>query len=145
MYEDYIVFGPYQRKDGRSHCVLIKHDKNNNIIERKTISYPRMLMEEKLGRPLEPYEDVHHIDGNYLNNALDNLALINHGDHQRMHAVKYHDKIAECEVCHKKFLWTAQRQRSYFGDLNRNRNRIISCSKSCSSYYGRQEQLNRNV
>lgn len=35
----------------------------------------RIVMAQKLGRPLEDYETVHHIDGNKLNNDIDNLQL----------------------------------------------------------------------
>lgn len=102
-------------------------------------------MEEKLGRPLEPYEDVHHKDNNPLNNELSNLELVLHGPHQKDHSQKYFDKEAKCDVCGKDFIWTAKRQSSYYRDINRGRNRIITCSKSCSSFYGRQEQLGRNI
>lgn len=42
----------------------------------------RRVMEEKLGRKLEPWEIVHHIDGNKLNNSPENLELTNRSDHQ---------------------------------------------------------------
>ena len=130
----------YTSKDGRVRTV-IKYD-SGNITSK---SYPRILMEEKLGRPLKPYEDVHHIDGNVSNNSLNNLTLINHGEHQLLHnPPKYIDKMATCQVCKKQFVWTAKRQSLYFRDIKRGRNRIIACSKSCSSRYGRQEQLKRN-
>jgi len=136
------VINIYTCPDGRVRAYC--RDDNNNV---KIVSYPRILMEEKLGRPLEPYEDVHHIDGNKLNNSIDNLALINHGDHQKMHMehdTKYHNKEMTCDVCGKTFIWTIKSQRNYYCDLNRGKNRIISCSRKCSSYYGRQEQLGRN-
>ena len=44
----------YYNSDGRVRC----YDKET----KKVVSYPRILMEEKLGIPLEPYEQVHHID-----------------------------------------------------------------------------------
>lgn len=45
----------------------------------------RWLMEQHLGRPLLASEDVHHIDGNKLNNAIENLAVLSHGDHAKHH------------------------------------------------------------
>ena len=62
----------YRREDGRwvAYCV---DDKGNPHI----VSYPRILMAQKLGRPLEPNEDVHHIDGNTDNNSLDKNSSVN--------------------------------------------------------------------
>lgn len=53
----------------------------------RTAAYPyvlehRLIMEECLGRFLDPEEVVHHIDGNPSNNALENLQLFaNQSDH----------------------------------------------------------------
>lgn len=44
----------------------------------------RLVMEQKLGRYLDPQEVVHHIDGNPENNHPDNLQLFaNNGEHLR--------------------------------------------------------------
>ena len=43
----------------------------------------RLVMEKKIGRYLRPEEVIHHIDGNTLNNDIDNLELFeNHKKHQ---------------------------------------------------------------
>lgn len=41
--------------DGRLRALIVYSDGH-----KENKSYPRMLMEEKLGRPLTPDEDVHH-------------------------------------------------------------------------------------
>ena len=51
----------------------------------KTLQEHRLVMEQHLGRKLLPDEDVHHKDGNRLNNALDNLQIVDHGAHTRLH------------------------------------------------------------
>jgi len=45
----------------------------------------RKMMENFLKRPLVKGEIVHHIDGNKLNNDLDNLWLTNHSAHTKAH------------------------------------------------------------
>ena len=105
-------------------------------------SYPRVIMESYLGRLLLPDEDVHHIDGDVTNNSIENLQIIKHGEHQRQHSQKFFDKTVMCQVCGNKFIWTSKRQQRYYADLKRNKPRIISCSISCSCYYGRMKQLN---
>lgn len=45
----------YTNKDGRVRAIIRNED--GSITSK---SYPRILMEESLGRPLEPYEDVHY-------------------------------------------------------------------------------------
>ena len=45
----------------------------------------RFVFEGILGRPLLPSEDVHHKDGNKLNNDPSNLEIIPHGDHTKLH------------------------------------------------------------
>ncbi|MBC8459794.1 MAG: HNH endonuclease [Deltaproteobacteria bacterium] len=44
----------------------------------------RLVMAEKLGRPLESYEHVHHLDGDKTNNRADNLKLIEPQAHNIM-------------------------------------------------------------
>lgn len=48
----------------------------------KYIQEHRLVMQKKLGRKLKGREEVHHIDGNTLNNSPENLELFdNHSEH----------------------------------------------------------------
>ena len=93
------VYGPYTRKDGRQHVVLYKDGK------RKTVSYPKYLLEQKLGRSLLPHETCDHIDGDYTNNCLDNLQLLSRADNIRKHAALQPAELITltCPVCLKSF------------------------------------------
>ena len=127
----------YTCKDGRLR-VYLKESK-------RVISYPRFLMEQKLGRELKPNEQIHHIDGDPLNNNLDNLEIRLLGDHQREHnPSKYRDKIVSCEWCGKEFIWTAKQQRNFY--INKRRRHSDNdnpfCSKKCVGAYGRHIQSN---
>lgn len=44
-----------------------------------------MIMEKHLGRKLTNDEVIHHIDGNGLNNNLDNLMVMTKAEHQILH------------------------------------------------------------
>lgn len=82
----------YICQDNRTRIYIVFDDKTHKIM-----SYPKFLMEQYIGRPLEPYEDVHHIDGDTLNNDISNLEIKNHGEHQKEHSTKYYDKITNCD------------------------------------------------
>lgn len=124
-----LIKNTYKRKDGRwiAYCI----DENGNP---HTYSYPRILMEEKLGRPLKPYEDVHHKDENIDNNNINNLEIQIHGEHQRKHSTKYVDTIETCMICGCKFTMSSKAWSRFFADLSRKqkRSRILTCSKSCA-------------
>ena len=53
------------------------------------MSYPKYLIEQAIGRKLLPNEQVHHKDGNPLNNELENLEIKLLGNHQSEHNQKY--------------------------------------------------------
>ena len=128
VYEDNEM-SVYQNSDNRFRA-YIKETK-------KVISYPRVLMAKKLGRPLEEYEQVHHKDEDVTNNFDDNLSIELLGEHQSFHNRKYYDKFMICPYCGKEFLWTAKMQR----DFSRNSKRSSRtgagpfCSKHCSGSY----------
>ena len=119
------------QKDGRSRVVIVDDDGKHT-----SKSYPRFLVEQNIGRKLSPEEDVHHKDGDATNNNIDNLEVILHGEHQKMHSTKYIDAERVCCVCGKKFIFTGKQQRNYYTDLKRGKRRGITCSKRCASILG---------
>lgn len=65
------IYGPYLRKDGRKHIVIV-HDDGL----KQTQSYPRYLMEQHLGRRLLDNETVDHINEDFTDDRLENLQLL---------------------------------------------------------------------
>lgn len=53
--------------------------------KRKQVFEHRLVMEKHIGRKLLPNEVIHHKDGNGLNNALENLELMEQPEHQNEH------------------------------------------------------------
>jgi hypothetical protein len=106
-------------------------------------------MENHLGRYLKKTEDVHHIDGDKLNNNLSNLMVMDHVEHEKLHnpAIVYYDEFRTCPVCKVTFQWTDTQQRYFRKNGNRSRSRNMYelkepvCSRRCAGKYGKMIQL----
>lgn len=54
-------------------------------IGKSTIREHRLVMSKHLGRKIEPWEHVHHKDGDKTNNSIENLELITVAEHNLHH------------------------------------------------------------
>ena len=117
LYSGFKVYGPYTRKsDGRQIVRLRAVDKPHNM---KTISYPKYLVEVYLDRTLNPDEVVDHIDGDFLNNDLSNLRIVDRSTHTKSHQNLKVSQCKFCVVCGKEF-------------QSKSGKRITCGSKSCA-------------
>ena len=127
------VWGPYKINNGRK--IVIVQDKDGN---KKTISYPKYIMEEHLGRVLDPdNETVDHYDSNFNNDDISNLRLVprkehSKGDTRRVKLIKL-----KCDMCGKEFE-RSPRVIRYKAKKNK---RGYFCSRTCSGLYGLKLKL----
>lgn len=129
------VYGPYLRKDGRKHVILIYADGS-----RRTVSYPKWLNEKRLGRELDPnLETTHHKDQNVNNNRHSNLEIKSRAEHSRQHALESPAETVRvrCKQCGHKFTKRACLER-------RRKKRGMDgpfCNKACLGTWTRAQQL----
>jgi hypothetical protein len=69
-----------------------KHKYKYIVINGKQVRLHRHIMEEHLGRKLERWEHVHHINDDPSDNRIENLRVLSNADHQRVE-VAFRKKI----------------------------------------------------
>lgn len=130
--DDFKVFGPYKRKDGRQIVVIIE---NNG--KRRTVSYPKWLMELQLGRRLDINETIDHWDSDFNNNNLDNLKVIDRVEHSRQDTRRVKNIKFDCAWCDKEF----ERSPRLIRDKSKKNKAGPFCSRPCAGRYSRMLQL----
>lgn len=135
MYENCKILGPYTGKDGRKR-LSIRYPNG----KWGTKSYPKYLMEQRLGRYLLPNETVDHIDGNFTNDDTDNMRVISRSLHVIEDVKRCKPRRFICPLCGCSFVLSNRK----FHDAvqNRLRGRVGPfCGKSCAGKYGKSVQL----
>jgi hypothetical protein len=120
------VYGPYVGKDNRSRVVLSFVDGS-----KRTVSYPKFLMENYLGRKLTNNETVDHIDCDVTNNNIDNLRVIDRSRHVKLDAKRIGAQEFTCEVCQSTFTLAGRK----LHDAKHNRDKGKKgpfCSRRCA-------------
>jgi hypothetical protein len=116
------VYGPYTRKDKRQHVVIVENGKS------RTVSYPKWIMEQHLGRKLSTDETVDHIDENVQNESIDNYQILSRADNVRKSVKRAEYLTLTCKYCGKQF----QRRRAV-DTRNQTVRRVDGpfCSRQC--------------
>lgn len=137
-YKGWKIYGPYNGSDKRERVVVSSSNKR-----KRTVSYPKFLMELKMGRNLDPNkETIDHIDGNFLNNSPSNIRLIERSQHAKEDAVRVGFKPIKCVKCGN-FVPTTRIKSRYRNGKPRANSAGPFCNKSCSGKYGTDIQNNR--
>jgi hypothetical protein len=126
------VYGPYTRKDGRQ-FVLVYEGKI-----RKTVSYPKYLVESIFNIKLKDNETIDHIDGKFINNDFSNIRVVNRSEHSSDDILRRKNIIEKCVLCGKVFSFDPRRTRKIKGGKAG-----PFCSRRCSGIYGSLIQNNR--
>ena len=134
------VYGPYiRKKDGRKHVVI--YDPTATP-KRTTVSYPKYLMEQHLGRKLTDDETVDHIDEDYTNDAISNLRIIPRADNAKRSSPKMILVDGQCAMCGVTFTLTRAQMK-----LERQGRKCAGpfCSRQCRGRYGKSVQMGGQV
>lgn len=120
------VYGPYTRKDGRKHVIIV----DGSV--KKTVSYPKFLIEKHLGRKLKENETVDHIDRDFTNDSLDNLRIVEKSKHSSDDALRVRLTKITCVLCGKSCY---KKCGVLHGNSKQNKAGPF-CSKKCVGVYG---------
>lgn len=128
------IYGPYQNRETRE-FVIVYYDDGS----KKSISYPKFLVEQSLGVDLGENLTIDHIDRNFHKNNPNNLRIIELNDHLSQDALRVMEVEYTCIWCKNKF---ESKSKSRV-DGKRKGKAGPFCSKKCIGLYGSSLQNNK--
>jgi len=100
-FDGYRMYGPRIHQGRRIVYLVRKGDSS----DRTTLAYAKYLMSIHLGRWLDSYEHVDHVNDNSLDDRLENYQVLTYGPHSTKHSKGgLKRKRYECEYCHEIFV-----------------------------------------
>jgi len=137
-YDKYKLYGPYFHKvEKRNYVMLVSKE------HRSTTAYARYLMAVHLKRILAKEEQVDHIDGNCLNDVLDNLQLLSRLDNIKKSIVQNDMRRCmvklQCPNCGK--IFSKERRNTHLVITTR---KFTSCSRHCMGIIACKLQMGVN-
>jgi len=120
------IYGPYTRKDGRKHIIAIFPNG-----KRKTVSYPKYLMEQHLGRYLAEDETVDHIDRDFTNDSIENFRILTRSEHSSADTVRVKEQAFECGICGTEFILFGRKLHDAFHNRKKGSSGPY-CGRSCA-------------
>lgn len=144
VYENGVIFNKTLNKNHEMHKLNTGHLYISVKLDKKfkNILVHRLIYSLFSGDILDGYV-IHHIDEDKCNNSIDNLVMMKSSDHARLHSQKkYFDKVVECPICGKSFLWTSRQQSSFHRHKTHSKHPlgVPVCSRKCQGIYGKSVQ-----
>jgi hypothetical protein len=114
-------------RENRKHVCLVGGE------PRSTTSYARYLLSTALGRVLESWEQVDHIDHDKTNDVLENLQILTVRDNSRKEAKHKGKLVAEitCPSCANVFV----KRTGITQAVNCYKGRVTCCSRTCRNEF----------
>lgn len=100
-FDNFVCYKNLDKRQGR----WMVHYIDNNNKKRSTIQYAKYLMSIKVGRILSRDEEVDHIDGNKLNDSLDNIEIVSREENRKRYAKRNKPAMVDliCDHCGSSF------------------------------------------
>lgn len=130
---NYTVHGPYFNGPKKRQIVIVIDRKG----KRRTVSYPKWLMECHQGKPLEKGMTVDHLDFNFNNNDINNLRVVDRSTHSADDTRRVKLIKLKCAECGKDF----DRSPRLLRDKTKKGKVSAFCSRECAGKYSRKVQL----